>query len=362
MTIVLGMLQMPIRRCPKPSCGQHVPDATEIRKFVTCRACGLQFRFYPDTKYLGVKTEDEKVHLIHQDEDLSKFGRRHVPPDVVGVEREESQPPDQVSPLAVFPTMADMGLNKVAARTLTSENLSSLGLVSLKETGSGKPQFVGLDSSQLPSVDWNSGPSGMAAWLNSSAAPAHDGEHFGPNPDTFQLETEQLQQEKKDIESLRRVHFVSTIPESQPLRDIVEEYQAMPLDTQIYVRKIVDRFPTVPSYLAKRFAHANAGRLYRLWDQKQNIVEEDSPLTRLKGKSWSNTRQNASLIRTEDRVNSHQHRKTVSSVTLTLMKCTTKQNVESPSLSTYLRQPKKWRRTFSRDSWWPGAAFHPRCQ
>ena len=281
MTIVLSMLKMPVRKCPKPSCGQPVPDVTELREFVTCQACGLYFRFNPDTKHFGINTEDEMVDLIHQDEDLSKFGRRHVPPDVVEGECEEYGPPDKVSPLAIFSPMADMELKQPLAQTLTSENLSKLGMVSTEEIGNIKIQLVGLDFPQLPSVDWNSGPSGMAAWLNSSAAPAHDSEYFGPDPDTFQMEIEQLQQEQRDIESLRRVHFVSTIPESQPLNATVEEYHAMPLDTQIYVRKIVDRFPTAPSFLAKRFAHANAGRLNRLRDQKQKNAEGLPPQIRL---------------------------------------------------------------------------------
>ena len=104
----------------------------------------------------------------------------------------------------------------------------------------------------------------MAAWLNSSVVPSHEGEHPGVKSDTFQAETEQLRQERKDIESLVPVHFVSTVPETQPLKDTVKKYQAMSLDAQIYVRKIVDQFPTIPPFLAKPLANASANRLNQL--------------------------------------------------------------------------------------------------
>ena len=47
----------------------------------------------------------------------------------------------------------------------------------------------------------------------------------------------------------------------------------MPLNVQVHVRKIVDRFPQFPAYLAKRFAVSNAARRSRL---KKDLSEYDS--------------------------------------------------------------------------------------
>lgn len=276
---------MTVRQCPRPSCGFQFPDATDTGMFVTCHACGLQFCFNPDIKHLGLKDEDEKLQIIHQREDSSSFGRRYVPKDVIDFQHKDEITYEVTSLSAAYSPMPEIEPKRSEAQKLTSDNLTALEILSSKEIISSQVKLVSRDSPQLPSIDWNNGTSGMTAWLNSSAAPAHEGEHLGLKSDAFQAETEQLQQEWKDIECLTRVHFVSTVSESQPLRDIVNEYQAMPLDAQVYVRKIVDRFPTLPSYLAKRFANANARRLSRLQQRKESDVNEVNPPTSLGSKS-----------------------------------------------------------------------------
>ncbi|KAL9607524.1 MAG: hypothetical protein Q9167_007564 [Letrouitia subvulpina] len=268
MTVILSMLKMPVGRCPKPSCGYQVPDATELGAFLTCQACGLQFRFNPDIKRLGLKAEDDKLQLMHQDQDLSNFGRRHIPRDMTNVQDEDERLGEEKSPCVSISSAADTEPKEPTAQSLTTGNLVALETSSSQELSNGTLQIWTSDSPQLPSVDWNSGSSGMVAWLNSSAAPLHESEHPDLLTNAFRAEAEQLQQEQKDIESLRRVHFVSAVPESQSLTNIVKDYQDLPLDAQIYVRKIVDRFPKIPSFLAKRFGNANARRQRRLQQLK----------------------------------------------------------------------------------------------
>ncbi len=114
----------------------------------------------------------------------------------------------------------------------------------------------------------------MTAWLNSSAVPDHGIEPQSPASDTFKAEADQFRQERKDIEALKRVHFVSIFPETQPLKNTVKDYQAMPLNTQIYVRMFVDRFPQMPPFLARRFANANVARSSRL---QKKLSTADGP-------------------------------------------------------------------------------------
>lgn len=293
MTIILGVLKMTIRQCPRPSCGQHVPDATGTKTFLTCQACGLYFRFNSDIKQLGLQAEDDKLQITHQQEDSSNFGQRYVPQDTVDFQCQDKIPKEVTSSSKAFSSNDEIKPKGSEAQNLTSDNLSALEVLSSKTNIDAKFQFASSAAPQLPSIDWNSGASGMVAWLNTSAAPAHEGDALGLRPDTFQAEAKRLQQERKDIECLVRVHFVSTVPESQPLRDVVKEYQAMPLDAQVYVRKIVDRFPTLPPYLAKRFANANAHRFSRLRKQNENNTGEAASSTSLKSRSEKNEEQSA---------------------------------------------------------------------
>lgn len=255
MTVILTMLKLPNQRCPKPSCGSQVSDSAERGTFITCPKCGLLFRYDPEVEALGLSTEEDKLRLIQQDADMGRFGRRSVPADVVEIQSDEEEPPTPISLSVTQPS-------KPPAQALSLENLAALQTMS-SNGYSKKPKNNSLNP-QLPSIDWNSGTSGMAAWLNSSAIPDHGIETQFPASDTYKAESDQFRQARKDIEALKRVQFVSTVPKTQPLKDTVKEYQAMALNAQIYVRKIIDRFPKIAPFLARRFANANVGRLSRL--------------------------------------------------------------------------------------------------
>lgn len=70
--------------------------------------------------------------------------------------------------------------------------------------------------------------------------------------------------ELEALKSLNRVHFAQKVPETRTLQDAVRTYSDMPLDAQICLRKIVDRYPSLPPYLAKRFVDTNIERALRL--------------------------------------------------------------------------------------------------
>lgn len=188
-------------------------------------------------------------------EDLNKYGRRHVPTDVVEVTSDDDD--EDVTLAAKFSGAHEPRAASVE-QTLSSDNLAQLEMTGSKEAG---PDFLGpsSESFKLPSIDWNSGESGMVAWLNSSAMPMNE-PPCEPKDDAFRAETEKMQQEVRDIAALKRVHFISTVPETQPLKDIVKEFETLPVNVQAHTRRIVDRFPRMPAYLAKRLAKTNVNR------------------------------------------------------------------------------------------------------
>jgi hypothetical protein len=220
--------------------------------------CGLVFRHDSDVQTLGLATEDDKLRKIREVEDLSSFGRRRTPADVVEIQSEDEH---ASSPQ---PTATQLPIHQELAQP--PQALSMQNLAMLHETAA-EPLRLGiqpdLQGTKLASIDWNSGSSAMAARLNTSALPSTDLLSNGDN-DPVKAEVDQQRQERKDLEALKRVHFTSSAPGTPPLRDRVKEYKEMPLDAQVHVRKVVDRFPNLAAYLAKRFANSNVSRMKRL--------------------------------------------------------------------------------------------------
>ena len=176
--------------------------------------CGLTFRYDPDVQLLGLTPQDDNLRKMQEMEDLTKFGQRTAPADVVEIHSDDEHPLTPQSPGVEF--LVD------AETSRSPQVLSTQNLARLHENVGQAPQRVDHRdfeaTTKLPSIDWNSGTSGMAAWLNSSALPAND-----PVPealdDPLKAEAEQLRQELKDVQALKRIHFTSTVPETQPLRD-----------------------------------------------------------------------------------------------------------------------------------------------
>ena len=215
---------------------------------------------------LGLPTEDDSLRKLQEVEDHTRFGQRSVPADVVEVQSDNEVPSAPQTP----------GMDQIVdgEPPEPSQALSMQNLVLLHERGIEQPEQVAhTQQVKLSTIDWNSGHSGLAAWLNSSALPSNDSSMEGSS-DPLQVEMEQMLREHKDIEALKRVHLTSAVPETEPLRDKLQDYQHMPLDVQVHVRKIVDRFPQLPAYLAKRFASSNAARRKRLQKDPSNRDSE----------------------------------------------------------------------------------------
>ena len=136
-----------------------------------------------------------------------------------------------------------------------------------------------MESRQTDSVtamDWNSGASHLDAWLNQSAIPAaaptmNEQQEERKNPPNSS-NSSNAAQEMEMIKVFRNVHICSA---SEPEIDgryleSADELSNSELETQIYYRNIVDRYPELPSYLALRLARANRHRAERLRQSKVN--------------------------------------------------------------------------------------------
>ena len=201
----------------------------------------------------NIPSQDELLEKRQHEDDRDAFGRRPIN-TVEGTldnnDRDESSVTDYTPAASKKsgPTLADIDR-----------------LLEARETQpSGEAQFPGA-TPNFRALNVDSGTSVMNAWLETSAIPD---EQALPPSDSHEKGDTELHREEWDIEKLRRVQLTAAV-ESKPLTDTVAEYQELPLDTQIYVRKVVDRFPDLPPFLAKRFASSNADRAKRLRGAQQ---------------------------------------------------------------------------------------------
>ena len=72
--------------------------------------------------------------------------------------------------------------------------------------------------------------------------------------------TENLEQERRDIETLRKVHLSAepAVPE------IDEAYEDLDESAKPFLRKILDKFPLIQPFLARRLAESSLSRDSRL--------------------------------------------------------------------------------------------------
>lgn len=182
-----------------------------------------------------------------QNEDTRRFGQRDAPIDQADtfMEVEETEIPeaDMYRPLRPEDYSFDPGLS--------SEKLPQLATSFVDDVVPAAPSMLSL----------NDAASGLERWLDTSALPMQE-------PAATEKgeidETQQAQKELQDLTKLQRVHFTALAAETKPIVHAVPSYRHMPLESQIYLRKIVDKFPALPMPLAERFAKASLARKQRL--------------------------------------------------------------------------------------------------
>jgi hypothetical protein len=217
--------------------------------------CGL--KYYPPTVELRdamgnlqVKDEAESVLQRQAAEDLNAFGMRPAPRDAVSLELHHIERPDQ-------PVKGGMEPSNAANAMLDSDNLQRLDEL---EDGLDN-RFPMADA--LPIIDWHSGPTPMDAWLNQSAIRMETGIVQEINDDQLQ-ELKILEQEKRDIELLRKVHLAAepAAPDIGRLED--DAYDGLDESAKPFLRKILDKFPLIKPFLARRLAESSLSRDRRL--------------------------------------------------------------------------------------------------
>lgn len=207
--------------------------------------CGLTYRFNRDIDLPSVTEEAKRVRQRQLSEDIRRFGQRHAPLDIADVfgEAEDSA------------TWVDFSSFQHENGTGMEPDVALLA-------AKGQLPDVQVFDTTATALDWNSGASGLEAWLNTSAMPMKE-----PNTlesESSELEVQQMRKELHDLKSLQRVHFVALVAEAKPLAQSSYQYKDMPLESQIYFRKILDKFPGLSPKLAERFTKSSVARKDRL--------------------------------------------------------------------------------------------------
>jgi len=188
---------------------------------------------------------EEDVARQQADEDLRLYGTRPEPPDFNEV--------DETTTLADF--------NLPSKRTLSDFEAAVDHPAKVRKKGESK----GFSYQSVTAMDWNSGSSPLEAWLNQSAVPAATSVAAQYSP--VNAEKAMVAQEIGEMKVFRNVHMTkeqTPMKSSQGLVDMEE----LELGAQIYYRNIVDRYPLLPAYLARRLAQANHDRAERLRYEK----------------------------------------------------------------------------------------------
>ena len=141
----------------------------------------------------------------------------------------------------------------------------------------------------VTAVDWNSGKTRIDAWLNQCAVPlvvppircASEEANWSAGTSAA------IETEVEEIKVFRNIHIASlphSRDNSKPSRvpDTTSDLELRPM---IYYRNILDKYPLLPTFLARRLAkanHARAGRMQNTdsnsWDQKDPALLENQKL------------------------------------------------------------------------------------
>ena len=194
--------------------------------------------------HVTVQDEEEQVAQKQLEEDLRIYGTRHEPSDAVDLDEDE-----QLSKLPPKRSASEFeaGVDRPAKARKKSESRT-------------------YNYENVTAMDWNAGESPMMAWVNQSAVPAAIPLDTSQTDSPVSKDEEPLQQEKKEIEIFKNVHVTDALAPAENAKFAASLEYGSDLDfgAQIYYRNIIDRYPLLPPYLARRLAIANHNRAERL--------------------------------------------------------------------------------------------------
>ena len=231
---------------------------------MTCSNCSSELcnlRVFAETGeledifgHVAVQDEEEQVAKKQLEEDLCIYGTRPEPPGAVDLEKDE-----QLSKLPPKRRAAEFeaGVDRPAKARKKSESQT-------------------YNYENVTAMDWNAGESPIMAWVNQSAVPAAIPVHTLQTDPLASKDEELLEQEEKEIEIFKNVHVCEALAPTNNTKFAASLEYGSDLDfgAQIYYRNIIDRYPLLPPYLARRLAIANHNRAERL--QKSRLRTETS--------------------------------------------------------------------------------------
>ena len=217
---------------------------------------------------LQVSDEPEAVSRRQMLEDIQSFGSRNPPVDVTAYIGKDSS--GQF--LASKKVTEVHGDPSAGRQSFTTGD--QLGLAHSTRSGQSGEPVQEMANMKVTAIDWNSGSNPMDAWLNQSAIPTLD-THVQEVVEEGQNRQTILEQEQRDLEHLQKVHLcinADMAPKNYSTQISENELNSAAWP---YHRKILDRFPNLPAFLARRLAEANVCRSNRL----KSLLNAASPVT-----------------------------------------------------------------------------------
>ena len=224
-----------------------------ISQLVCSDACFL--KFFPncnglEPRFDNAQVSEDDVARRQAEEDLRLYGNRPQPAETIDDYESADETKKQSKRYASEFELADQ---------------TPLTMHRIGECETHTTQFV-------TAMDWNSGASPLDSWLNQSAIPSL---LPGPVEEPPQVFTKDLiERETEEIKVFRTVHvsMALAIEKLRANHRDNEDFANLSLGAQIYYRNIMDRYPQIPIYLARRLAERNLERAQRLENQRRNMI------------------------------------------------------------------------------------------
>lgn len=275
MSLVMSHLRRRASSCPRPSCPGGGFNQCPGPGLLSCKTCNL--KFYPIWDKLENSSnrleEEDQVAQRQNEEELRLYGSRPEPMDALEVD-------------------VDTQLVDLLTNDLTMDFKTALDEAenAHKETASNSDD-ENEDEANIY-VDGNAGANPLSAWLTHSALPSVVPMQSHPLDQSIGTYFDLVEQEKKEIVVFRSVHLISNPESDGHVTEITEDKSVLDLELslQIYYRNIVDRYPLLPTYLARRLAEANSIRAERLSHQRvEAAAKGKSTHAKLHGSNASGT-------------------------------------------------------------------------
>lgn len=215
--------------------------------------------------------DDEEVSQRQHEEDVELYGRRLIPTENEGIDEVMLESPQQGSTHLNLASLQDLSAPSLSitvsgiTEPIFSKIFSEAKDISLEAISDDEVVVGGIQkASQLDTwlTESSSAPSGRLNIAYESLG--------GRNG-----ELDEREREEKEIEFFRNVH-ISPAPNSEPDKPkeetnvlFAEVTRDLGVSGLIYYRNIIDRFPLVPDFLARRLAKANCQRAERLESQRR---------------------------------------------------------------------------------------------